>query len=174
MTGSDDSHPADLLIRELIARPRSATEKDVRLIADRVADAPFSMEIQEIPPRERERTYQGITLGKYADSLTRHLFRRIYEEQWATGTTADAYVRSLHRAVCEPSARIALYQRWGSRDTVAFIVPTRDVLKPRQIGAKAEPNLLVVYEANRGILISGYQFSSMATIRIPGDAIWLR
>jgi hypothetical protein len=36
------------------------------------------------------------------------------------------------------------------------------------------PNLLVVYSADRGVLITGYQFSSLAHVRLPGEVVWLK
>ena len=175
MTDRDVSHPADRLIHNLIAHPRSAMEQEIRLIIDRIASAPFNTDIQRVQRDERGRTYQAITLGVQADSLTLHLFRRVVEDsQWAAGTTAEAFVQSLQRAARDAHNRVALYRHWQNRDLAAVIVPTENVLTPEQMGPAAEPNLLILYLANRGILISGYQFSSMDTIHIPGDALWLR
>ncbi len=175
MTGSNGPRPADRLIHDLIARPRSATDQEIRLITERIAGAPFNTDIQRVQRDERGRTYQGVTLGAQADSLTLHLFRRVMEDsQWAAGTTADEYVQSLQRAARTAHNRLVIYRHWQDRDLAAVIVPTTNVLAPEQIGAKAEPNLFVLYLANRGIIISGYQCSSMETIRIPGDALWLR
>ncbi|MDQ6905284.1 MAG: hypothetical protein M3176_00500 [Chloroflexota bacterium] len=175
MTGGDEIHPADWLIHDLIAHPRTATEEETRLITDRIASAPFNPDIQRVQRYERGRKYQAITLGSQADSLTLHLFRRVMgDSQWAAGTMAEDYVQSLQRAARDSRNRLVLYRQWYDRDLAAVIVPTGNVLAPKQIGTKPEPNLLVLYLANRGILISGYQFSSMDTIRIPGDALWLR
>lgn len=175
MTSSDDPHPADTLIHDLIAHPRAATEEEIRLITERMASAPFNTDIQRVPRDERGRTYQKITLGARAGSLSLHLFRRVMEDnQWVVGTTAEAYVQSLQRAARDTRNRLVLYRHWQARDLAAVIVPTTNALFPEQLGTKAEPNLFVLYLAHRGILISGYQFSSMETIRIPGDALWLR
>lgn len=165
----------DQLIHELIARPRAVTGEEIRLITERIASAPFSTEIQDVPVRDRGRSYLGITLGLRADSLTLHLVRRVIgDEQWAIGTTADAYVGSLRRAIRDPNAHLALYRQWGMRDMAVAIAPTHRVLEPEQLGPDAEANILVVYNATRGILTSGYQFSMMDAVHIPGDALWLR
>jgi len=175
MTKSDDSHPADRLIHDLIAHPRAATEEEIRLITVRIASTPFNRDIQRVQRDERGRTYQAITLGAQADSLTLHLFRRVVgDSQWAVDTTAEGYVQSLRRAARDTRNRLILYRQWQNRNLAAIIVPTENALTLAQMGTKAEPNLFVLYLANRGILISGYQFSSMDTIRIPGDAVWLR
>lgn len=175
MTGSDDSYPADQLIHDLIAHPRAATVEEIRLITERIASAPFNTEIQNVPSRERGQTYRGVRLGKRAASLTLHLVRRVVDdEQWAVGTTADAYVESLRRAIRDPHAHLALYRQWGMRDMAAIIAPTRNALGPEQVGPEAEANIIVVYNATRGILTSGYQFSTMDRVYISGDALWLR
>lgn len=108
-------------------------------------------------------------------SLALHFIQHVeIEKQWAAGTTIDAYIESLHRAARNPEARIALYRQWGMRDIAAAIVPTKKVLDSSQIGSGTLPNLLVVYRADRGMLISGYQFSTMDTVHIPKDAVWLK
>jgi len=174
MTGGDDPYPADQLIHDLIAHPRPATEEEIRQIADRIASAPFSTESQRVPVLERGFTYRGVQFGTLEDSLTLHFVHHvIMEAQWAEGTTVEAYVRSLHRAAHAPQARIALYRQWGERDIAAIIVPTQDVLDPREAGRGSLPNLLVVYRADRGMLVSGYQFSTIDMVRIPRTALWL-
>jgi hypothetical protein len=175
MTLSDDSHPADLLIHELIVHPRPATERELQLITDRIASAPFNRDIQNVPARVRGWKYLGVTIGRNADSLFLHLVRRVIgDEQWAVGTTVDEYVESLRRAVRDPMARLALYRQWGARHMAVVIAPTGNVLGPERVGPDAQANIIVIYNATRGILISGYQFSTMDKIHIPGDAIWLR
>lgn len=107
--------------------------------------------------------------------LKRILSRFIFSAAlWGTVSGRSAQRRKSTCKACNAHTRLILYRQWQDRDLVAVIVPTENVLALEQIGAKAEPNLFVLYLANRGILISGYQFSSMDTIRIPGDAVWLR
>jgi hypothetical protein len=175
MTGSDGPHPADLLIHALIARPCPATEQEIGLITGRIASAPFNEDMQNVPVLLRGLDYQGVILGTQMTSLALHFIQHVeVEKQWATGTTINAYTDSLHRAVRDPEVRIALYRQWGMRDIAAAIVPTKRVLDSGQMGSGALPNILVVYRADRGMLISGYQFSTMDTVRIPRDAVWLR
>jgi hypothetical protein len=170
-----DRHPADQLIQELIARPRTATADEIGQIINRIASAPFDTEMQRVPRALRGLTYQGITLGAEADALTIHLFKRVLaDEQWAVGTDATAYLETLRAAVHTPLARLVLYRQWDTRDIAAVITRTGESVDPDRLGAKAEAYLIVLYEANRGILLSGYQFSTMEAIRIPRDALWLR
>ncbi len=43
-----------------------------------------------------------------------------------------------------------------------------------RLGEQAEAHLLVLYSADRGTIVSGYQFSDMSKVAIPGDTLWLR
>lgn len=175
MTNSDDSHPADRLIHDLIAHPRAATEAEIRLIADRIATAPFNPATQKVSLANRKFDYQGATPGRQTDSLTLHLIQRVMRDrQWAMGTTAMDYLRSLHAATRSESVQIALYRQWEERDIAVVIARTRTVLSEQQLGPRSETNLVVVYRADRGILVSGYQFSTMDKITIPDDALWLK
>lgn len=175
MIGSDAPHPADLLIHELITRPRPATEQEIRLITGRIADAPFNRDLQKVPVPLRGLDYRGGALGTQMTSLVLHFIQHVeIEKQWATGTTIDGYIESLHRVAREPEAQIALYRQWGTRDIAVIIMPTKKVLNSRQMGSGTLPNLLVVYRADRGMLVSGYQFSTTDDVRIPKDAVWLK
>lgn len=110
-----------------------------------------------------------------ADSLTLHLVRRVIgEKQWAADTTMEQYIADLHQACRDARGRIALYRQWGTRDVASVIVPTYRVVAAQHLGPKSASNLIVVYRTDRGILVSGYQFSAMNTITIPDDALWLK
>ena len=41
-------------------------------------------------------------------------------------------------------------------------------------GLRALPHLLVLYAADRGMIVSGYQFSGRETLAIPQEARWLK
>jgi hypothetical protein len=175
MTESEEAHPTDQLIRDLIAHPRSATEQEIQLITDRIADAPFNRDLQKVPVPLRGLDYRGGSLGTQLTSVVLHFIQHVeIEKQWAPSTTIEAYIESLHRTARVPEAQIALYRQWGTRDIAAIIVPTEKVLDSRQMGSGTLPNLLVVYGADRGMLVSGYQFRTMDNVRIPKDAVWLK
>ncbi|MGH2610181.1 MAG: hypothetical protein ACRDHF_13960 [Tepidiformaceae bacterium] len=70
------------------------------------------------------------------------------------------------------ASRVALYLRRGG--IMAATVTETDRAVPRfRAGRVKRPLLLVVYSADRDTLITGYQFSSMGTISVPEDAIWV-
>ncbi len=175
MTGDPISRqPVDRLIRELIDTGRQATEAEIGRIIERMATAPFDPRVRPVPVKDRGLAYQGRVLGEREDSLFYHLVKRVrIEETWPDGTTADQYLADLRQAVRAPTARLALYKERGGH-IAAIITPTSTVLREARRGPQAYPNLLVIYSADRGIIVSGYQFSTFARARIPQEARWLR
>jgi hypothetical protein len=161
-------HPTDQLIRELIATLRPATPGEVAAIIARMANVPFDRRVVKVPLALRE-----IIGGTTADSLTYHLTKRtVGEQQWADGTTAADYLDDLRRAVLSPTARFLAYARRGG-DLAACFAPTSAILPPERRGIRQEENLLVVYSVDRGLLLTGYQFSALAATGVPEDALWL-
>ena len=65
-------HPVDRLIRELVDTGRAATAEEVMRIGDRMATVLFASHEVRIYPEEQGASYQGVTLGVRADSLTYH------------------------------------------------------------------------------------------------------
>jgi hypothetical protein len=103
-----------------------------------------------------------------------HLTKRVViEEQWVPGTTEGDYLADLSRAVLDPTARLVIYRRGGTHLAATSTLTDR-VLPPERQGDRSVPNLLVVYAADRGIIISGYQYSTLDQTSIPPEAVWLR
>ena len=172
--GELSSHPVDQLIRELIRTGRQATPEEIEQIVERMATAPFESRVRRVRPRERGTSYLGQVLGAYAKSLPYHLIKRVVmDKQWAEGTTEEQYMSDLQRAVHSPDARLVVYRRQGGA-IAATLCPTDTSLPPIRRGADVLPLLLVVYSADRGIIISGYQISALDQADIPREALWLR
>ncbi len=167
-------HPTDRLIRELIRARRAAIVAEVALIIDRMATAPFDPRLRKVRVKERGIPYRGRRVAAHEDSLFHHLVKRVLiEQQWADGTTEDQYLVDLRRAVRSAVARLVVY---NDRDgpLAATISPTAAVVPTERQGVNPLPNLLVVYSADRGVLITGYQFSSLAHVRLPEEVVWLK
>ena len=105
-------------------------------------------------------------------NLTYHLVKRVVSErQWAYGTPAEAYLADLREAAQVLDGRLALYFRRGGHMAAVLV---RNRLDPAKLGSEPLPRLLVVFSADRGTMVSGYQISSVALSNIPGDALWLK
>lgn len=165
--------PADELIREIIHTRRRASESEVLLILRRIGGAPFDPRRLAVHPNEQDRTYQGVTLGTREPSLSTHLVRRVLtDSQWAAGTTAEEYLEDLHATISARSVRLVVYERRGG-NIAAILAATDEVVPPARQGLRSLPELLVLYSADRAVIISGYQISSVAEAGIPGSAQWL-
>lgn len=164
-------HPYDDLIRAIIRTGRQATPTEVQQILRHIAGAPFDPRVIAVPSNRRGLTYQGRTLGGYEDALFVHLVQRVVvDEQWADGTTEQEYLDDLHAAAGDPGAQLVLYQRRGGAIAAIF---APNVVPAHRWGRHAEPWLFVVYAADHGTIISGYQVSGLQTLSIPGGAQWL-
>jgi hypothetical protein len=166
-------HPIDSLIREIIATRRPVLAAEIDAIVDRIASAPFDPQ-PDIPVLTRHRglTYLRQTLGSRASSLTYHLVKRVLvERQWAFGTSAAGYLTDLRQAARSEGARVTVYKRRGG-DMAAIVDRNRIPLV--RLGPGALSWLLVVFSADRGTIVSGYQTSIASPSNIPEDALWLR
>jgi len=166
-------HSTDRLIRELVDKERPATEAEIAAIVVRMANAPFDPRTVPVSPALRGLTYAAQTLGAHAPSLDVHLVKRIMvERQWAYGTTAAQYLSDLRRAVRAPKTRVIAYIRRGGY-IVSALSHTASVLTPSRRGTGTLPLLLGVYSTDRGMIVSGYQVSTIEQAGIPQEARWL-
>ena len=103
-----------------------------------------------------------------------HLAQRVViDEQWAPGTTLADYFADITRAVHSPVADVAVYERRGGSIAIT-VVDTEAVLPLERRGPRSARHLLVVYSADRAIIVSAYQFSAFGVTGIPEDALWLK
>ncbi len=166
-------HPTDRLIRELIQTGRPGEQDEIHRILDRMADVPFDPRIVPALARERGITYEGRIVQQRDEALFIHLVRRVLRDrQWAYGTTQQEYVDDLHRSIRSPSAKLALYQRRGGY-VAATLTPTDHAVAAMRRGPRSVEELWVVYSADRGIILTGYQVSSRDEVSIPKDTRWL-
>jgi hypothetical protein len=165
--------PVVHLIRAIIETPRRATAAEVEQITERIASAPFEAVPIHVPQRLRV-MYQGRVLSNREPSPLVHFVKRtLVEEQWDAATTIDDYILDLRRAALTAGAQLLAYTRWGDR-YAATITPTRQVIPDQRLGRKACPNLLVVYSADRSVIVTGYMFTELSDLNLPGDVLWLR
>lgn len=174
-SGSDrglSPHPADRLVRELVRTRGSAATGDSEAIVGRLASAPFDPRPIRPRPRERGIVYQGEVLGARDVSAFVHLVRRnVGDEQWSWGTTVEQYVADLGTAARSPEARLAICARRGGH-LAAVVAPTAAAVATGRRGPRFEPTLLVVYSADRGIILTGYQVADVDAVAFPEDASW--
>jgi hypothetical protein len=171
---SASAHPVDRLIVRLIHDDIEASSADVDRIVERMATAPFNQRPTRVLSRDRGMSYGDIVLGRVDDPLRMHLVKRVVEEaQWAFGTTAEEYLGDLKAAVLHAWVRVMVYERGGDL-IAATISPTGDVVSANRRGVNWKPNLLVVYSALHGSVLTGYMFSTIDKLNLPERIRWLR
>lgn len=107
------------------------------------------------------------------DPLFVHLVRRVLgDKQWTVGTTAEQYVADPRRTVRAADPRLAVYARRGGY-VAATLTPTDRAVPAERRGPTSLPDLLVVYSADRGAMLTGYQVAGPQTVAILKDARWL-
>ena len=127
-----------------------------------------------VKTEHRGLAYVGRTLGARAPSLFYHLVQRVLVDgQWGEGTTESHYLADLHLAVGNAAAQLAIYQRRGGHIAIA-VAPTDSVVPLERQGWRSFSHLLVVYSTDRGMIVTGYQFSDPAQTGIPAEARWLK
>jgi hypothetical protein len=162
-----------LELPSLIQTRRGATNREIAQIIDRIANAPF----ETIPvhvPRALRLPYEGRILGSREPSfVAHHVKRTLAEAQWSAGTSSIEYLAALRRAAQAPDARLLVYTR-QQESCAATLTSTEQIVPRERLGVGALPHLLVVYSADRGVIITGYMVSSVATINLPEEVLWLR
>lgn len=89
------------------------------------------------------------------------------------GTAAQQYVADLRQAVRSVTARLIVFERRGGF-IAATITETDRVISAERQGPSVLSNLLVVYSADRGTILTGYQFFTLTQTGIPRGARWLK
>lgn len=164
--------PVARLIRELLTTGRAATAAEIGAIVERVATAPFHHDTRKIPAGLRGLRVHGRALAEREDSLIAHLAQRVLlDEQWAASVTPVEFMEDLRAAVTDTATRIVIYDRRGGPIAGFF---ARNAVPTLRRGARPLPWLYVVYAADRGSIISGYQTTSLSEIAIPRGATWLK
>lgn len=166
-------HRIDVLIRRIASGSYRPSAGEVKQILEKIAAAPFDPKQAPVPPPLVGTSYLDFDLGDHAPAAIVHLIQRVIgDEQWRRGTTLSQYLDDLQAAVRSRDARLAIYWRRGGA-IAATLTPTGAVVPPGRLGDDTLPALFVVYSADRGIILSGYQVSGLETVGIPEDVIWL-
>lgn len=165
------NHPTDRMIRDIVVSRRQAAPAEIQDIVTRMATAPFGSATVKVPQRMHGRVIEGKVLGRRVSSLTYHVAKRVDDGQWEAGLTAAHYMRDIRQAVRHSAAGLAVYRRRGG--TIALSM-SPNTIEDNRLGMKPQPYVVVVYSADRGILVTAYQASSLAKISMGVDVRWLR
>jgi hypothetical protein len=137
-----------------------------------MAAAPFDPRPRRTPPELVGITYLGTRLTDREPALMVHLAQRVLlNAQWAPGTTGDEYLQDLRLAIAQEDARVVVYEERGGA-LVGLLAA--NLIPVERRGVNTREWVFVVYSADRGTIISGYQASGEHTIRLGASPRWLR
>ncbi len=166
----ESQHPADRMVRRLIALRTQPRTEEMTAIAARLQEAPFASRQVRVDRGLVGQTYLGREISAREDSLFAHLVTRVLkDQQFREGTTAEEYVGAIQAVLSAPSTEWYAYQFRGTPTLLA--AGNTDVLPSEILGPKALPRFIVVFGADYGTIRSGYQASSLATVTIPEEAL---
>lgn len=169
-------HPVDIAIREILRGDRPAADLSASAVADRMASVTFSLSRRGLPrPLLAFMELHGYAIERRPTELTNHWAKHVLGDgQWSVGTDATQYMNDL-RAVCHHSVSRLVLRRIasGSRRAIA-IANTLDIVPSERLGANYGPELVVVYSADTGKILSGYMVQIFAAPASEPETIWLR
>lgn len=169
-----NEHSVDQLIRELILSERQASPEEIEQIQQRMIHAPFNDKKVRVPARFQELVYQEHMLGEKSPSWLYHLTVHTKgDRQWTNDTMFNQYLEDLRQAIIHPDARLALYIRHTEHWATAFVA-TDAIIPESRRGADTLPQMLVAYSADRGMIVTGYQFSDYSKLNLPEVIRWVR
>jgi hypothetical protein len=164
-------HEVDCLIRGIVAGV-SEEKGDLERVVEHVRKAEFASHRVRVASRIVGQEFQGSVLMKKEKSLLAHLAKRVLaDDQWSANTSAGDYVRHLREAAADPDAKVVVYER-GNRRFAGFYVPNK--IPKSFLGSEADSHVWVVYDADHGKIVSGYQVESLDKVDTGKRTIWLR
>jgi hypothetical protein len=166
----------DALIRQLISGDRVPSEQDAIAILDHIAGATFYLGRRNIPrPLQDLIIAHGYPIPEQGNDLIYHWAKHVLgDKQFTPDTTAEEYVEFAITAVLHSDVRlIAQVARSGHHVAVA-ICSVESVVPIRRWGPRVGTDLLVVYSADAGRIVSAYMTASTSRITSRAGTVWLR
>lgn len=105
-------------------------------------------------------------------SLAEHVTKRLRQHQWRPPLAPGQYLDDL-RAAVRAASRLGVYRRRGGSLAVV-VAPRVDVLPESRAASESQRLIVVIYSADRGTIITGYQVADLAEVSLPEDVIWLQ
>lgn len=165
----------DTAIVDILARARSPVVEDTQAIITRMASSPFNSRRRDLSkPLVALVQAHGYTLDEQPTELTHHWAKHVLGDgQWTAVTTKDMYVNDLQRAIRHDSSRFFVRQSMSGERIAIAVAQSAEIVPTSRRGRAFGPELLVVYSADIGKIISGYMVaSSLENVSRPGT-IWL-
>ena len=166
----------DALIRQLISGDRIPSEQDAADILDHIAGSTFYMGRRNIPrPLQDLMREQGYPVPERGDDLIYHWAKHVLgARQWTPETTAAEYFRYVIDAVVHPDVRLITQVARSGHHVAVAICSVHGVVPIFRWGPQVGTDLIVVYSADVGRIVSAYMTASASQITSRAGTVWLR
>jgi hypothetical protein len=166
----------DDLIRSLVSGDRAPSEQDAVDILDHIAGSTFYLGRRNIPkPLQDLMREHGHTVPDRGDDLIYHWAKHVLgDEQWAPNTTAAEYWEHAQRAIRHPDSRLVVQSAAKGHDVAIVIADTSNIVQTELLGSRAGDEMLVVYTATTGRILSVHMVESSSKLTARPRTIWLR
>ena len=178
LAGADEvsREDVDALIRQLISGERGPSEQDAIDILDHITGATFYMGRRNIPgPLQNLMREHGYPIPDRSDDLIYHWAKHVLGDQQLTPeTTAAEYFEYVMNAVAHPEVRLIAQVARSGHHVAVVICPVENVVPVIRWGPRVGTDLLVVYSADAGRIVSAYMTASISRITSRAGTVWLR
>lgn len=169
-------HPVDVAIRDILQAQRPPSVSDAGAVVERMASATFKTGRRRLPqPLLELMSLHGYSTDQRMTELTFHWAKHVLGDgQWSPEIDEVTYLEHLRRVVEYPESRLFLQRRNHRSSAAIAIANTVDIVPPELCGSGGGTEIVVVYSADLGKILSGYMIDTSLTITSEPRTIWLR
>lgn len=177
MADGDEPIPPliDIVIRDIIARRHTPTTGDVERIIERMRTSTFSLARRDIAaPLRTLMIEHGHEVPARGNDLIYHWAKHaLGDRQWTPQTTVTDQ-DDLQRAVLDPASRLLVRHAYSGHDVTMIVATTDRVIPASRLGEHPGPEVIVVYPATVGRILSEYMVAASQPLTESPSTIWLR
>lgn len=141
-----------------------------------MATAPFDARRRELSQPLLDVIRQhGQRAPASSTEFTHHWAKHVLGDgQWAPSMSETAYFHDLRQAILHPTSRLVLHRLPNGRSRAIIMTYTMHIIPLERLGPKNGPELVIVYSADTGKILTGYMVKSSFDIISRPGTIWLR
>jgi hypothetical protein len=165
----------DTRIRQLIRRDRVPSDQDAVDVLDRIADATFYLGRRNIPePLQDLMRQHGYPVPDRGNDLIFHWAKHVLgDKQWTPDTTPADYWQDAQDAIRHEESQLVVLNAASGHDVAIVIAKTANVVPDRRLGPRAGDEVLVIYSATTGRILSVHMVESSFRLTAGTSTVWL-
>jgi hypothetical protein len=166
----------DALIRQLVSGDRVPSEQDAGDILGHIAGSTFYLGRRNIPrPLQELMREHGYLVPIRGDDLIYHWAKHVLGDgQWTPDTTPAEYWQHAEGAIRRPESSLVVQKAEPGHAIAIVVARTANVVPERNFGPRSGDELLVVYSATTGRILSAYMTETSSQFTARPSTIWLR